>query len=378
MSTVSLCPVNMYLVVGKVVFIFILGIIFLLYFGYPSLVSYLAQETLIIEDYVKFKSEDPPAISIAVKKRTNFHGWKDDFKKMVVFNGTLEAFCNKSKNFNESMHCIKDKTYKLSDVFEKLESTHDNLNVPSFWTENIFSFVYGTVFNSAKPYRIGADWSRNISISLNNSLDYCIWIHDPQYFLTTFNPDTIPHVIIKLKQNQSTWLYLKPVYHHLMNKPDHPCESSEAYSFTACVRNSISRKIGCRLVWDTWSSRDIPLCWTQDQLQQFEKEMYDINDNWEKSVLVEYTGCLTPCHYTQYTLANDPTTSYNSKYINLEMILSSTDILSRHEKRMYSFESFVAEFGGSLGLFLGFSFIMVWDGIQSCVHALWKKIKRSK
>ena len=31
------------------------------------------------------------------------------------------------------------------------------------------------------------------------------------------------------------------------------------------------------------------------------------------------------------------------------------------EVRVYPFESFLAEVGGALGLFLGFSFIMIWD-----------------
>ena len=37
------------------------------------------------------------------------------------------------------------------------------------------------------------------------------------------------------------------------------------------------------------------------------------------------------------------------------------------EVRVYSFESLVAELGGSLGLFLGFSFMTIWDGFKSFV-----------
>ena len=39
------------------------------------------------------------------------------------------------------------------------------------------------------------------------------------------------------------------------------------------------------------------------------------------------------------------------------------------EVLVYPFQSFVAEFGGSLGLFLGFSFMTIWDGLKSL--AIW-------
>ena len=37
---------------------------------------------------------------------------------------------------------------------------------------------------------------------------------------------------------------------------------------------------------------------------------------------------------------------------------------SKASFQVYSWESFVAEFGGALGLFLGFSFISLWDGVE--------------
>ena len=34
------------------------------------------------------------------------------------------------------------------------------------------------------------------------------------------------------------------------------------------------------------------------------------------------------------------------------------------EVLVYPFQSFLAEFGGALGLFLGFSFMTIWDGMM--------------
>ena len=42
----------------------------------------------------------------------------------------------------------------------------------------------------------------------------------------------------------------------------------------------------------------------------------------------------------------------------------STDIRIEREVEIYPLLSFVSELGGSLGLFLGFSFLTIWDMID--------------
>ena len=38
--------------------------------------------------------------------------------------------------------------------------------------------------------------------------------------------------------------------------------------------------------------------------------------------------------------------------------------MKRKEVEVYPLESFISEFGGALGLFIGFSFMMIWDLIE--------------
>ena len=42
----------------------------------------------------------------------------------------------------------------------------------------------------------------------------------------------------------------------------------------------------------------------------------------------------------------------------------SSDVRVETETYVYPLMSFVSEFGGGLGLFLGFSFLTFWDGFQ--------------
>ena len=43
------------------------------------------------------------------------------------------------------------------------------------------------------------------------------------------------------------------------------CNPEPSYSFTGCVRESLSKMIGCKLKWDSWTSDDVPICQHLDQ-----------------------------------------------------------------------------------------------------------------
>ena len=57
------------------------------------------------------------------------------------------------------------------------------------------------------------------------------------------------------------------------------------------------------------------------------------------------------------------------------MILWNTSpfILVEREELLYSLSSLVAEVGGLLGLFLGFSFMAVWEGMETLTDAVAKR-----
>ena len=203
-------------------------------------------------------------------------------------------------------------------------------------------------------------------IYLKPGQNYSLFIHDPNFYVSSLNPETIPGIFLNIDDKKSQIIYLKTTYHHLMDKTNQPCESSESYMFTACIKNSISRTIGCRLEWDSWSSTDIPLCTTLEQLERFDKEygnLWELQQYNTAQQYIENTGCLIPCSYAEYKLATEPM-KYDHGTQKLTITFSSQDVLKRTEQLLYPLESFVSEFGGALGLFLGFSCMMIWDGLE--------------
>ena len=243
-----------------------------------------------------------------------------------------------------------------------------------------------STINSGKSYTIKTNFEKGNGykyyIHFKPGQNYSVFIHDPNFYVLSSNSEVFPHIFLNMDDKQTQSVFLKTTYHTMMNRPDQPCDSSESYSFTACIKNSISTKIGCRMEWDSWRSRDIPLCTTVEQLVSFDME-YSNHWNLQRQSLIENTGCLIPCSYTEYKLATEPM-KFDHGTQKLNIRFSSPDVLKRTEQLLYPLESFVSEFGGELGLFLGFSCIMIWDALDtllhyclrkfSCVHyAIWKR-----
>ena len=59
-------------------------------------------------------------------------------------------------------------------------------------------------------------------------------------------------------------------------------------------------------------------------------------------------------------------------------MLGAKKFRKRKEVEVYPVESFISEFGGALGLFVGFSFMMIWDIIELTLSILIEKFKPNK
>ena len=56
-------------------------------------------------------------------------------------------------------------------------------------------------------------------------------------------------------------------------------------------------------------------------------------------------------------------------------MLGAKRFRKRKEVEVYPFQSFVSEFGGALGLFVGFSFMMIWDIFELLLTVLIAKFQ---
>ena len=85
---------------------------------------------------------------------------------------------------------------------------------------------------------------------------------------------------------------------------------------------------------------------------------------------------MKPCTYRHYRMVDDPV-SITDRIPDTSLILLwavDPNTNTETERFDYPLESLVAELGGTLGLFIGFSFMMILDGCEE----IGRQIKRIK
>ena len=103
-------------------------------------------------------------------------------------------------------------------------------------------------------------------------------------------------------------------------------------------------------------------CTTKNEIVNYIEQYMEISEA-EQQEVVEITGCKLPCTYMEYLDGGEKIYKVEEENNQLTFVLAyaTTQVTRKEEVYMYPFRSFLAEFGGALGLFLGFSFLTVWD-----------------
>ena len=165
-------------------------------------------------------------------------------------------------------------------------------------------FYYGMCHSFIYPGKVTAGDGEDDTFSfyLNPELSYRVIIHDPRFYHIVSNSLVFPRIWLEfeseklLRSGHYQDCGITLTQHHLLNRPEQPCEEEEDYNFLECVKTSQARSVGCRPPWDIWSPHTIPLCQTLDQLYMYEKIDYKYV-SLERKRIVQSTGCKVPCKY---------------------------------------------------------------------------------
>ena len=159
------------------------------------------------------------------------------------------------------------------------------------------------------------------------------------------------------------------------------------------MKCNFDTQVGCRLPWDKWSQEERNVCTSRLQFRLFPFDQFrDRHPVWlstihcfrefeqlftilldaDMSKITRVTGCKKPCSYKEYNFVNTNLKelayyTFPKDQITFCLWAVSQNTHIEEEVLVYSFESLIAELGGSLGLFLGFSFMTIWDGFKNFV-----------
>ena len=357
-----------------------LFVLFLIFFGVPSLEKYLEKQTIVISSEEQSNGIEAPAITFALKRPS----WisvddKDlDLKSFVMFHRCQNL------NFTDMDICHKNGTFERSD-FMKLATMgyykgrrRSLLDDNSLWTEDMTVTYHGRHFTLSPSMKMAKGPHQSLNFEVDNSFDYYIWLHDENFFVLNISPFGVPSKLWtipgkRLRDEDGIRHLVTLTKHKRLNLDRRPCEEDPSYRFTACVKEKLSEKVGCKLPWaNKRGNQGQAVCETEQEFVRFEKlyrELYFA----ESEKMVQMTGCVWPCAYKEYKFEvtgksstlpkTDPESSPDSQSL-ISFWLATNKIRIDEEVLLYPFTSLLAEFGGALGLFFGFSFLAIWQEIS--------------
>ena len=266
------------MLVCRVVFVIALLLGFILMFGYPALTKYLDSAVFIQVstdplDRSTIKQVETPAITFCPSHKDSplAKGWKnatDDYLDVI------NVECG-PKTLAEAIACIHKKTFSFNETIPHAMrgTTVDKpLAGPEFWHSDVTTITAGQCHTLNYSELVGSRLDTNILFfSLNPELSYDVMIHDPAFYLHSLTPSAVPQVKIKKKPSEEArnfdLIYITMTKHIKINRPEFPCNESAEYQFRTCVKESVSRRIGCRMEWDQDSDQAWALCTTLAQLR---------------------------------------------------------------------------------------------------------------
>ena len=175
----------------------ILFVIFLVFFGIPSVCKYLDKETMIIFAEEETNGIEAPAITFLGMK--NWMGWKS-VNNITSSQFNIVDHCNEIGFTDLDLEaCTLNDTFGLADFLKeaKIGAREPQpvlnelaLRTSSLWAADVTATPYGRHFT----LKVGRKITRNDSdfviftMDSTSSFYYSVWVHDENFFLVNMNP----------------------------------------------------------------------------------------------------------------------------------------------------------------------------------------------
>ena len=215
---------------SKVILQTVLFVIFISYFGLPSVEKYQKKNVMMVNSVKNTNGIPIPAISIVVLDNAT------GYESCLFKNTSLVERCidESAKNWTQIISSVvlgltRKKIIDLTNGTMEEGFTH--VLSPSILTLNL-------------PYRIGPrDRDDQLFILLDPKYNgqYEIFVHDPEVFLLTANPS----VGSVLHRQEPSGLYYSLELTEIIkiDVPMDPCNSNVGYSFRQCIKRSVTSQV---------------------------------------------------------------------------------------------------------------------------------------
>ena len=231
----------------KAILQLVLFILFLHFFGVPSFETYHKKETFIAKYEVDTGGIEAPAVTIQATQ--NNSGWKSTGGGKVYWK-SFEVFQHCARINLTIEECIKEDSIGLNEFLEDVRFGDDpNVSTSvlnsSFLKEDMAVTAWGHHFTFTNFKVMTQDDEDCLKFVLSKKFAFNVYVHDPDFFFLNFNPLGPPTNSWNFNGESVTSFYQELVLtkQKKLNLDRKPCEEDPAYSFTLCVKESLSKQV---------------------------------------------------------------------------------------------------------------------------------------
>ena len=175
--------------------------------------------------------------------------------------------------------------------------------------------------------------------------------------------------------DNNTWLTVHEIHRKevsYINDPRTPCQSQpREEEMNTCIQHYIENTMGFQLPWQN-EKTTLQKCTESAQYQEF-ITAYDEIVSLDGFSIAKKTGCLPLCKRNEFTMNVISRMSYPDGGAEFDSFFYYPG--GRYQQKVfyytYDFTSYIADVGGLVGLFLGLSFLSVYDKIKRAWKNEW-------
>ena len=236
---------------SKTVLQVVLFLLFLNFFGIPSFDQYQRKETIIVKSEIDTNGIEAPAVTIQAS-RNNF-GWKSVDNSTEWYNFDLQEHCDR---INKTLDkCIAGDSTKLDDFLLDIKIGRNfNSSAPlllnkttssPFWEEDMTDTAFGKFYTFKPPRHISIDQDYCMTIVLVPNFTFTVFAHDEKFFVKNLNPIGPPvnYWTFDGRSQKNHYQEMTLTKHKKLNLFHRPCNEESSYSFTNCIRESLSQQV---------------------------------------------------------------------------------------------------------------------------------------
>ena len=240
------------LLLSKSILQLLLFCLFLAFFGIPSLVQYQRKEIIVLKSDSKTgKGIEPPAVTLLATR--NSLGWKRVKKDQFWQSFDLYDHC---MGINMTVDdCLKQDSFGLAEILveAKYIGINKNYSAPillnssassSFWKEDMSISGFGRYFTLKSLKNVTQNEEDCLAFILSRNFSFHVFVHDEDFFLYSVNPLGPPSKSWQFQAHEENhYQEVTLTVHKKLNLERQPCEEDPGYSFSYCVRESLSKKV---------------------------------------------------------------------------------------------------------------------------------------